>query len=171
MSIIYQPPGTPFNPIYIDCLRNAVLRTDIDLTTNSTVFVPIATLILAPNLFDTIGKKLTIEMACDFLGVAGTKRFRFTLDGIVAYDTTAVGQNNQSTFTRFVLHRRTTNRLLCSAFTYMQPNGGVTPVVNLSSEITIGSLDFTIQKSLLLEGLVSNAADSLAFKSFSADVI
>lgn len=176
MSKIYQPPESPFAPLYQDCLQNALARRNLGFSTSSLSLVTIVEIPLVPNLFDTDGKLLTIDMEGSISTVAATDGINFAIliDGISIVTLAQTGITGLTTtgciFSIIKAFRAGTTLSIKHIVTATVPSGTENlGKLNLNDGNVI--LDFTLPHVITIRTSVNTATSILSFNGFSASVI
>jgi hypothetical protein len=175
VSTIYQPPGQPFNPLYIDCVANALARQNVLFNTSSTVLVDVVSIPLVAGLFDTDGKKLIVELEGAFLtGGGNTIQIGINFDGVQRTATTLLGLNNAGfvgVLPEIKIFRRTADLAFHSQITGKVVSGTDDSAKVVLTGALVSSVDFTVPHNLTIQARVTNAADILQLRGLSAHVI
>lgn len=163
MSEIFVPPGVAITPKFKDGIVNTITRAP-GLTSNAAAFTDIASVILQPNIFDDDRNDtlLHLEFLGRQIGNAGTRQYRFAIDGIAALtlQTLAAGSATPNPFLELRMIFRN-NQVLLHGRLESSPSGTgsiTTPAGNQSLFI---NFDPTIQHSLSLQVAVANPADTV----------
>jgi hypothetical protein len=164
MSTIYQPPGQPFNPLFQDCLDNAISRQSPNVTTSGTGLVTLFSCLIPANSFQTDGKKAEWLFLGNLNGAAGTKRVVVFIDTIGTFliDTGALAINNQNYSLQLHFGRLLTTNLHSWGHYFTYPFGSVTVITSLGQIQQLNSFDWTIDHTLILQGQCSNGADNVS---------
>lgn len=173
MSKIYQPPGSPFDPLYIDCLANALARRDLNFSTQSATPVPVVSILLVAGLFDTDGKRLTVEIEGLYARVTGSGvTFLVDFDGAPVFTLS----NSLSLLSIGLLlqirgFRRLGGGLALHGVSFAM-NGATDDQSRVCQEFGLVSLvDFSLPHTLSVRANVGNVADTLTLRGLSAQVI
>ncbi len=178
MSKIYQPPESPFSPLYQDCLENALMRQFLNFSTQSVTPVLFKDIPLVANLFDTPGKRLVIEAEGIFISNGGGSAagLNVSFDGVAIPALTMLVGNFATTGTPSMeLNIKIFRRLTELAILYnvtIRPtqatNNIATPLV---LNTVLSNVDFTIPHTLSLFANVGNALNTLTLGALSAHVV
>jgi len=171
---IYQPPGAPLDPEFVDCLENALTRQNVSFTTQSTSLVAVRTVPLVPNLFDVDARRLVLEAegSLDSVGAADTVGFGVTFDGTPIFSViiTAV-RDTGSVLPKIRLYRRGAN-LACYLTVESEPTQTTQNNAQLSQNwALISNVDFSVAHTLTLTARVGTATSTLTLGVLSGSVL
>lgn len=178
MSKIYQPPAQPFDPLFVDCLENAMMREFLNFSTQSLTRVPVKAITIAPNLFHTPGIRLYIDVEGNF-DSGGGNSIQLTTDFDASSDIpdlritagTFDTAGTPSIELMVKLYRRNTD-LAIIYDAIIRPVQATNSIAQLLVKDTVlTGIDFSISHTLTLFADVNNAADVLSFGAISARVI
>lgn len=171
---IYQPPGAPFDPEFVDCLENALTRQNVSFTTQSTSLVAVRTVPLVANLFDVDGKRVLLETEGNLDSVAGsdTVQFGFTFDGaaLFAVSITTV-RDGGSVLPKIRLYRRGAN-LVAYLYVESEPPQATQSNAQLSGNwALLSNVDFSVAHTVTLTARVGTATSTLTLGALSGSVL
>lgn len=176
MSKIYQPPESPFSPLYVDCLDNALMRENLNFTTSSITLVTVKDIPLVANLFDTNGKRLKVEIEgfLDSVGASDGVQFGISFDGVnlptVGVSITVVRDLGSIIIILRAFREGANLRLLY--YVQSEPTQTTQNNAQLSgNSILIAAPNFAIPHTLTITARVVTGTSVLSLFGLSADVL
>lgn len=171
MSRIYQPPGQPFDPLYVDCIENSLTRQYVNLVGHSLGLNPIAAVTVVQNTLDTV-KQIKIEFSGQLQGAAGTKLIRSDFGSHTVFDSGALALNNQDFLALGTIARITINQFLSNFLITYNPTSGstITQQQKFRNIFTVAS-DMLQARDITFFHQVSNAADGVQLDTMFVSVL
>jgi hypothetical protein len=178
MSRVYQPPGQPFDPLYIDGLENAVMRNESGVSTSGTGVDPLFTVPIVAGALNLGAKTLKVHAYGGINNAAGgNKRILVNFDAAplpvsLLFDTGLAAFNSSSLELYIMIMRRFDQ--FVQTRVWLEHNvltGTSAAVTKIARSDVLSLIDFNIAHTINVFGEVSNAADTVTIDAFRASMI
>jgi len=173
MSKIYQPPESPFAPLYIDCLNNALMRQNLNFTTSSTSLVTVKDIPLIANLFDIDGKRLSAEVEgfLDSAGASDGLQFGVSFDSVAQFAVTITTVRDLGSYLAKLKAFRVGANLRILLYVESEPTQTTQNNAQLSGNYITITPNFAIAHTLTLTARVVTGTSVLTAQGCSVSVL
>jgi len=172
MSRIYQPPAQPFDPLYLDCLDNALMRQNLAFTTSSTTLVTVKDIPLIANLIDTDGKRINVEIEGNLSSVANDTIFLgITFDGAPLVAIQAAGIVNTASVYYIVKSFRRGANMVFQGIIIAKNSGTDDGARVCINNAVATNVNFALAHTLTITTRVQTGTSVLSLFGMSVDVL